>query len=302
MNKKPLVFAHIGDHDREQGSLSAFYEGLPAEPLPRSLLAQGIRCLFLDVVGPGQGGPDFRLGVPQRLWLEDEMLHARGKGEEIFLFMHTYPTDLKDREDVVELNRLIADYKVALVNTGHTHYNELSNDGHTIFSATRSTGQIEEGPVGYSLVSVDAGIVSWRFKPLADAFPFVLITAPADYRLVRKKEQLVMGLVEVRATVFGARGIVRVSCREGEGAWMAIKQNEGLWKATIDVPLAKLVTLTAEAVNERGRPGRHTIRFATPAYKVPAREKNGSDANSIGAWPENGIFGTKLGPNRNART
>ncbi len=26
-----------------------------------------------------------------------------------------------------------------------------------------------------------------------------------------------------------------------------------------------------------------------------------SDAASVGAWPENGIFGTQLGPNRNGK-
>ena len=45
---------------------------------------------------------------------------------------------------------------VALVDMGHTHYNELANDGRTIFAATRSTGQIEEGPVGYSIATIDA--------------------------------------------------------------------------------------------------------------------------------------------------
>ena len=67
---------------------------------------------------------------------------------------------------------------VALVDMGHTHYNELANDGRTIFAATRSTGQIEEGPVGYSVATIDGGVVSWRFKPLDDPFPFVMITAP----------------------------------------------------------------------------------------------------------------------------
>ncbi len=28
---------------------------------------------------------------------------------------------------------------------------------------------------------------------------------------------------------------------------------------------------------------------------------DGSDAASVGAWPENGIFGTQLGPNRNGK-
>jgi len=295
------VYAIAGDHDREPGSLSAFYEELGTGPLPKSMLIQGVRCLFLDVVGPGKGGPDFRLGVPQRLWLEDELLKARSKEEEIVLFMHTYPADLKDEEDVSELNRLIAGYAVALVDMGHTHYNELANDGRTIFAATRSTGQIEEGPVGYSLITVDEGVVSWRFKPLADAFPFVQITSPADHRLIRKKEQLAADSVEVRALVFGARRIVRASCRVEEGMWIEMRQDEGLWKAIIDVPAAPLVTLTVDVVDERGRPGRHSIRLATPCYKLPVRKMNGSDANTIGAWTENSIFGTQLGPNRNAK-
>jgi hypothetical protein len=67
---------------------------------------------------------------------------------------------------------------------GHTHYNELANDGCTIFATTRSTGQIEEGPVGFSLMAVDRGVLSWRFKPLDAAWPFVLITSPADRRLI----------------------------------------------------------------------------------------------------------------------
>jgi hypothetical protein len=75
----------------------------------------------------------------------------------------------------------------------------------------------------------------------------------------------------------------------------------GYWKAVIDVPPGELFSLTVEAVDERGRPGRHTITVGTPSYKLPARIKNGSDADSIGAWPDNGIYGTQLGPNRNSK-
>jgi hypothetical protein len=53
-----------------------------------------------------------------------------------------------------------------------------------LITATRSTGQIEEGPVGFSLVSLNGGVVSWRFKPLRTAWPFVMMTSPVDYRLV----------------------------------------------------------------------------------------------------------------------
>jgi Icc protein len=87
-----------------------------------------------------------------------------------------------------------------------TSYNELANDGPTIFAATRSTGQIEEGPVGYALTSVDDGVVSWRFKLLDEPFPFVMITTPADYRLVRSPGQVVPASCEVRALVSKAVG------------------------------------------------------------------------------------------------
>jgi Icc protein len=52
---------------------------------------------------------------------------------------------------------------------GHTHYNEIGNDGRTLYTATRSTGQIEEGPAGFSVTNIDDGIASWRFLELGTA-------------------------------------------------------------------------------------------------------------------------------------
>jgi Icc protein len=170
------VYAISGDHDMEMGSLAAFYAGLGGQPLPLALDIRGVRCLFLDVCGPGQGGPDFRLGAAQLAWLGEQLSQVPA-GTEVALFMHTYPADLRDATERQQLTALLAQHRVALVDMGHTHYNELANDGTTIYAATRSTGQIEEGPVGYSLISLDGDIVSWRFKPLDGGFPFVLITA-----------------------------------------------------------------------------------------------------------------------------
>ena len=186
---------------------------------------------------------------------------------------------------------------------GHTHYNELANDGRTIFAATRSTGQIEEGPVGYSVVTLDGGIVSWRFKPLDDAFPFVVITAPADHRLLRDPGHALAESAEVRAVVFGRRTVVSAACRTEEGTWtpMTRAAGERVWTATLAVPADRLVSITVQAVDDSGRPGQHTIEAATRTYVPPPRVRNGSDAASVGAWPENGIFGTRLGPNRNGR-
>ncbi len=82
---------------------------------------------------------------------------------------------------------------------------------------------------------------------------------------------------------------------------MTPSSEERVWTASLPIPSERLVMLTVQAVDETGRPGQHSIRVATRAYVLPVRVQNGSDAASVGAWPENGIFNTQLGPNRNSK-
>jgi Icc protein len=292
-----------GDHDMEQGSLEGFYNVPYAASLPKSIIEHGVRCLYLDLCGAGKGGPDFRLGKKQLAWLANELAVAKKHLEEVVIFMHTYPDDLKDKKETAALNRLINDNHVALVDMGHTHYNELANNGNTVFSATRSKGQIEEGPVGYSLVTVHDGSVSWRFKNLDDPFPFVMITTPADYRLMRKVQQATDGSTEVEAIVFGLRKTKKVICmlEDGKRIEMKKRRDEHTWSAMIKIPPTEFVKLVVEAFDETGRPGQHAVQIATPLHKATKRTKNGRDKYTIGAWTENGIFGTQLGPNRNGK-
>jgi hypothetical protein len=296
------VYIITGDHDMASGNLDAFYSMPMTRKLPIAITVKGIRCLFLDMCGSGTGGPDFRLGTEQLAWLADQLGQAREQQKSVILFMHTYPADCADKQETYALNKLIADYRVVLVDLSHTHYNELANDGHTIFAATRSTGQIEEGTVGYSLVSIDQGTVSWRFKGLYDAFPFVLITTPADYRLWREDDQPPTGgLTIVRAVVLGNQPFRHVTCQLNQDlpVPMAMSSDGKYWEAELDIVAQPVLMLTVEAVDERGRPGRHTIELVTPFTSGSTRHKQGSDADSIGTWLQNGILGTQLGPNRN---
>ena len=58
-----------GDHDFKQKSLDNFYRGLNVQKLPYVVEISGCRCIFLDVVSRGTGGPDFRLGAARIVWL-----------------------------------------------------------------------------------------------------------------------------------------------------------------------------------------------------------------------------------------
>jgi 3',5'-cyclic-AMP phosphodiesterase len=292
-----------GDHDRKPGDLRAFYQGLGLKALPNAATAGGYRCLFLDVVSPGTGGPDFAVGQVQLKWLQSELESASNSSQRSVVFMHAYPADLKADGEAVR--RLLRQHQVTLVDMGHTHYNELTNDGTTIFATTRSTGQIEEGAVGFSIVSLNRGVVSWRFKPLRSPWPFVMITSPADHRLVTdvtRPEHVVADDLTVTARTFGARMISVCRCRLNEERWVSMHRSATLpqWELTCEAPSTQF-TVTVEATDASGKSDTDTIVVATPGFQPPDRTADGSDADALEAWPERHLLGTRLGPNRNGR-
>jgi 3',5'-cyclic-AMP phosphodiesterase len=310
--EKLSIPLHIlpGDHDFHTRSLKAFHTILGAARLPKSIVVDGHRCLFLDIVSAGAGGPDFRLEEAQLDWMASELEHADAARQKALVFMHAYPTDLRAGAD--RLRSLLARHRVVCVDMGHTHYNELANDGRTIFMATRSTGQVEEGPVGFSIAAVNTGVVSWRFAPLAANGPLVLVTRPADHRLiidVNSPDQIVRETLAIRAKVWSVDGSCCVVARIDGGAPIALAPHAGdpsLWQGSVDVRGLSdgPHSLTVQALDADGGADLDTIAFLASRngrYAPPPRARDGSDRDAIGAWPGKGILGTQLGPNRNGR-
>ena len=290
-----------GDHDRASGSLQSFYDTLGGERLPVSIVREGYTCLFLDIVSAGAGGPDFRLGPGQHDWLERELDRAAAEHRRSIVFMHAYPADLAERSS--EVTALFARHAVAVVDMGHTHYNELANDGRTIYAATRSTGQNEEGRPGFSVLAVDGGLVSWRFKPLGEPWPLALITAPADRRLQTDASPPSDGAnLQVRALGWSAHGIRAARCSLDGGPWRPMRRDAGspAWRHDSDAPPGAH-RIVVEIEDGSGRVGSDAIETAGPGEAGPTSPPRGSDAHSVGAWPERHILGTQLGPNRNGR-
>jgi predicted phosphodiesterase len=287
-----------GDHDFKPRSLDNFYRGLHVRRLPYVDEISGCRCVFLDVVSRGTGGPDFRLGAARLVWLRGQLDAAKRDGKTAVMFMHAYPADLG--EEAVEIAAMIDESPVALVSMGHTHYNEISNDGRTIYAATRSTGQIEEGGVGFAFASIDRGAVSWRFKTLESSWPFVMITSPADRRLAiapHSGEGNVCN--EVRASTWGAVPIAQAEFRIDGQAWRPMYGGEGgLFGAELTAPGASF-RLSVRVTDQQGNQDTDTIDIAPFMREVG--KPTGSDVGSIGAWPERHLLGSQLGPNRNGR-
>lgn len=291
-----------GDHDFEPGDLDAFRTLAGAIDRPRSIAYGDRRALFLDIVSAGAGGPDFRLADDHLDWLTAQLKAASNAGEgRPIVFMHAFPGDLSAGGEAMAT--LFAEAGVAFVDTGHTHYNEVLNDGAVIYAATRSTGQVEEGLFGFSIAAVDGEWASWRFKAANLSWPFVMITSPADERLCVNAASLDQtdGLT-VRALVLGL--VVRrveVQVDEGEPVSMAPVRGEvGMWSGRVAALSEGRHSIRVVAEGLEGAGGDDRIAFRLPLPKRQAAVL-GTHASSIGAWPEHGLLATRLGPNANGR-
>lgn len=59
--------------------------------------------------------------------------------------------------------------------------------------------------------------------------------------------------------------------------------------------------IAVRATEATGRQGLDVIEPATEPSSIPTSRGIGSDADTVGAWPERGLLGMQLGPNRNGR-
>jgi Icc protein len=288
--------AIIGDHDVHEKSFANFKEAM-SEETHYTFTVGDTRFLAMnafDVPEP----PSFTVLDEQLRWAEVELQEATQRGQAKVLFLHCYPSDLKVGRD--EVSHLVRDYEVRLVDMGHTHYNEISNDGRTLYSATRSTGQIEEGPVGYSVTSLDGNVVSWRFVELGK-LPIAVITSPSDERLLTKPSEIPQENLKVRAKFWGeAEALEATADLGGQTQAMTRVGDSHVWEADLPTPCEGTHPLKVSFKDAHGNVASDELRLAVGQRTERKSEERDQD-NALEAWPEHGLLGTQLGPNKNGK-
>ncbi len=291
----------VGDHDVHEKSFANFREAI-ADSLNDSFQVGTLRFIRLNVFAEPR--PDaFLLGDEQFAWLEGELQTAEKSEQTSVVLMHCYPSELK--EGAGRLAELLHRFDVRLVDMGHTHYNEVSNDGTTLYAATRSTGQIEEGNAGYSLVTFDQGSVSWHFLEPQEG-PVVVVTSPVDERLLTEAnmEGIVEGALRVRAGVWGDSPVLSVTA-EVDGKKLTLAQSSAgtTWESQQPWTLPDgRYELTVTAEDTAQRKATDTVRIVVGRNSYSPRNRKHTDLdNALEAWEERGLLGTQLGPNKNGR-
>ncbi len=288
----------VGDHDVHEESVDNFRRYIAPDLYGRFVIGP-YRFLRLNAFSIPK--PDsFRLGEEQLQWLKQELEECKSAGDRAVLFLHCYPSDLKQGGE--ELKAMLRNFPVLLVDMGHTHYNELSNDGRTLYSATRSTGQIEEGPVGYSVTTIDNDAVSWHFVELGSP-ELVAITRPEDERLMTEAgHPLLPGEIAVRVKTWTAQPIHSASVQSGNLQALLASEDGVIWEGQLDlrgVPDGAH-ELKAVAICKDGVERSTSVRLRTGV--MPEREFAELDQdNAVGEWSERGLLGTQLGPNKNGK-
>jgi predicted phosphodiesterase len=273
--------AILGDHDVHEKSFANFRHAM-SDRNYYAFTVGGTRFIAMnafDIPEP----PSFTVSDEQLRWAEDELRRATQNSLTKVILLHCYPSDLKAGRDA--LTRLIRDFGVRLVDMGHTHYNELANDGQTLYSATRSTGQIEEGPVGYSITNLDGAVVSWRFVERGK-LPVVLITSPSDERLLTESSAIHQQNLKIRAKCWGIADAIEAFA-ELDSRTIPMKRVDGsrVWEA--------------EAPNPRE--GTHPLSVSFKDAEGERQFVERDQDNALAAWPEHGLLGTQLGPNKNGK-
>ena len=288
----------VGDHDVHEESFENFYRYISDSLYTRFTIGP-YRFFRLNAFSTPK--PDsFSLGAEQLQWLEQELQECEDHGDRAVLLLHCYPSDLKQGAE--ELKTLLRRFPVLLVDMGHTHYNELSNDGSVLYSATRSTGQIEEGSVGYSVTTIDNDGVSWQFIELGSP-ELVVITHPVDERLVTDRANVLPRKeLSVRAKTWTSKPIREVSVQTGDIQTMLASQDGIMWEGRIDLKGASNGShdLKVLVADRDGQQRSCSIRLRVGS--IPKREFAEVDqANAIGEWRARGLLGTQLGPNKNGK-
>jgi hypothetical protein len=94
--------------------------------------------------------------------------------------------------------------------------------------------------------------------------------------------------------------VAEAAFRIDDGIWHPLYGGEsGLFGATMPVP-DRLFRLSVRVMDQDRHQDIDTIEVS-PLHDPDSRRATGSDAGSIGAWPERHLLGTQLGPNRNGR-
>lgn len=252
----------VGDHDvHEDPGAAGFFRHIG--PTHGSSVVAGVRFIRLNSL-------DYRpvgFSPEQILWFQDEIDAATQKNEKVILFQHHYPFKVYESYSgpgVDAWREIVQNSAIEAIFTGHTHYGQIANDGKHVYITTRSIGDPEGGPPGFTIAYSHGDDLAVVYRSASEAGPAVMIVHPRAKPLATRPAHIVKGDDRVQARIWSNERIVTVRGRIDGGKWFMLDDCSGIdrFAPLAGRELAKGEhTLEVEATDSRGRVGRDSIGF-----------------------------------------
>jgi len=255
-------YALVGDHDAHHDPHASAYRIHCGEPFG-AFSMNGYRFIRLNTM-------EFRplgLTTEQVLWFKYEADLAVSRGEKIVIFQHHYPFQIWEDFNGTGIDawrEIVSTRPIVAIFAGHTHYGQIANDGHNVFVATRSIGDPEGGPAGYSIVHLQEDDLAVVYRSIEDTGPTVMITHPRDAIMATGGKHIVSGPDTCQVRTWSEIPVATVRGRIDSGNWFGFGSSKDPF-STAPIPGERLGkgehSLEVEATDEQGAVGKTAIRF-----------------------------------------
>lgn len=226
-------YALVGDHD-VKGDPTA--EGFRRHVGPTYGATSRSGCRFLRL--NTQEAAAVGISTEQAAWFEAEVDLALGAGERVVVFQHNYPYQIWKSFAGPGIDRwraVVQTRRIAAIVSGHTHYLQVANDGRNVCVATRSIGDPEGGPPGYTLLYFKGDDFALTYRAFDEPGPVVLITHPRERLLATGPEHVVHGRDRVVVRCWPCPRIASARFAVDGGAWAELEPlGDGHWTAPLD--------------------------------------------------------------------
>lgn len=255
-------FALVGDHDVMDDPAAVGFRARLGET-HGSTTIRGFRFIRLDT----QQARPVGLSPEQVRWFAGEVDDACAAGERVVIFQHNYPFQIWEDfagPGVDDWRAVVQTRRVAALVCGHTHYGQVANDGRNVAVATRSIGDPEGGPPGYTLAYFHGDDLAVTYRPVEDGGPVVMVTHPRETIFATGPPHVVQGPDRLRVQVWSASPVTGVRGRLDSGPWLPLTPGQfGEWEA--ELPGDRLAKgehqFEAEAVDRDARRGGQRVSF-----------------------------------------
>jgi hypothetical protein len=167
---------------------------------------------------------------PEQLnWFRNEVEKSLAIDEQVVMFQHHYPFKVYEEfagPGIDTWREIVQTQRITAIFSGHTHYGQIANDGRNVAITTRSIGDPEGGPPGYTIAYLRGDDLAVTYRSVEDRGPLALITHPRRLILATGHQHIVTGLDWIHVRVWPISAIREVRARFDGGEWFPMRMSQ----------------------------------------------------------------------------